>query len=323
MKKITIVGAGFSAAVLSALLNQHDLTIVDKGRGPGGRSSARRVDGVGVFDHGLQYVHPKHNEFQLFLDEHLSSHIHNWQGYFYEDGKQIEEDKIRYVGNTGNNDFVKHLLAKNTSYQKELASLKQNSSGWDLSFKDGSETSAHNVILTIPLEQCRVLLEPLKLAIQLEGGMQPIFSVMLALNTSSGIKGSGYVIHNNPIIGWCANESSKNRDNNNSNLELWSIQSTIDYAKNNYKHYREKKEAMLQEMIKAFADHFQLEQLDVHYQNIHGWLYAYNEQPKTEKYIWLPEIGLGICGDWMAGPKAENSWQSASLLAKAIMKDVT
>jgi renalase len=191
MKKITIVGAGFSAAVLSALLNQHDLTIVDKGRGPGGRSSARRVDGVGVFDHGLQYVHPKHNEFQLFLDEHLSSHIHNWQGYFYEDGKQMEEDKIRYVGNTGNNDFVKHLLAKNTSYQKELASLKQNSSGWDLSFKDGSEASAHNVILTIPLEQCRVLLEPLKLAIQLEGGMQPIFSVMLALNTSSGIKGSG------------------------------------------------------------------------------------------------------------------------------------
>ena len=101
MKKITIVGAGFSAAVLSTLLNQRDLTIIDKGRGPGGRSSARRVDGVGVFDHGLQYVHPKHNDFQLFLNQHLSNHIHNWQGHFYEDGKQMDEDKIRYVGNTG------------------------------------------------------------------------------------------------------------------------------------------------------------------------------------------------------------------------------
>ena len=40
-------------------------------------------------------------------------------------------------------------------------------------------------------------------------------------------------------------------------------------------------------------------------------------------YLQLPEIGLGSCGDWMTGSKAENSWQSASLLAKAIMKDVT
>jgi len=323
MKKITIIGAGFSAAVLSTLLVEHELSIFDKGRGPGGRSSARRVDGVGVFDHGLQYVHPKNSQFQLFLDQYLSDYIHNWLGSFYEDGNQVKQDKVRYVGNSGNNDFIKYLLAKNTSYQKELASLKKNNSGWNLLFKDGSEISAQNVILTTPLEQCRVLLEPLKLTLKLEGEMQPIFSVMLALNKSSGIQGSGYVISNNPIIGWCANESSKNRENNNSNLELWSIQSTVEYAKNNYKHYREKKEVMLQEMIKAFVNQFGLQQLDIHYQNIHGWLYAYNEQPKTEKYIWLPEIGLGICGDWMAGPKAENSWESASLLAKAIMKDVT
>jgi renalase len=323
MKKITIIGAGFSAAVLSTLLSEHELSIFDKGRGPGGRSSARRVDGVGVFDHGLQYVHPKKSQFQFFLDQHLSNHIHNWQGSFYENGNQVKKDKVRYVGNSGNNDFVKHLLAKNTSYQKELTSLKQNNSGWNLSFKDGSETSADNVILTIPLEQCRALLQPLNLAIKLEGGMQPIFSVMLALNKSSGIQGSGYVISNNPTIGWCANESSKDRENNNSNLELWSIQSTIEYAKHNYKHYREKKEAILQDMVKAFVDQFGLQQLDINYQNIHGWLYAYNEQPKTEKYIWLPEIGLGICGDWMAGPKAENSWESASLLAKAITEDGT
>ena len=54
MKKNTIiVGAGFSSAVLSKLLNSKNLLIFDKGRGPGGRSSTRRVENIGFFDHGL------------------------------------------------------------------------------------------------------------------------------------------------------------------------------------------------------------------------------------------------------------------------------
>ena len=40
------------------------------------------------------------------------------------------------------------------------------------------------------------------------------------------------------------------------------------------------------------------------------------------KYIWLPKLGLGICGDWMSGPKAENAWESSSLLFKAMTKDI-
>ena len=39
--KTILVGAGFSSAVLSRLIKNKNLIIIDKGRGPGGRSSTR------------------------------------------------------------------------------------------------------------------------------------------------------------------------------------------------------------------------------------------------------------------------------------------
>ena len=56
MENLVIIGAGFSAAVLTEYLKEMDPLIIDKGRGPGGRCSSRRVEDIGIFDHGLQYV---------------------------------------------------------------------------------------------------------------------------------------------------------------------------------------------------------------------------------------------------------------------------
>ena len=67
MNNIVILGAGFSTAVLCHYLNEKDVVIFEKARGPGGRSSTRKVDDVGVFYHGLQYISPKDKQFSEFL----------------------------------------------------------------------------------------------------------------------------------------------------------------------------------------------------------------------------------------------------------------
>ena len=125
MSKITIIGSGFSSAVLSKNLKEKDVLIFDKGRGPGGRSSTRRVEHVGVFDHGLQFISPKEKEFELFLKQHLTSFVKEWDGEFilFEDNKKIEKKK--YIGKSGNNDFVKKLIRSNAHYQKELLSIEK------------------------------------------------------------------------------------------------------------------------------------------------------------------------------------------------------
>ena len=64
MNKTVIIGSGFSSAVLTKVLDQNsNLLIFDKSRGPGGRSSTRRVEHIGLFDHGLQYISPTIKEF--------------------------------------------------------------------------------------------------------------------------------------------------------------------------------------------------------------------------------------------------------------------
>jgi len=88
MKQIAIISAGFSSAVLCHYLSEKDITIFEKARGPGGRSSTRKVDGVGVFDHGLQYISPKSSEFLEFVKELKS--VKRWDGDFVEiDGKML------------------------------------------------------------------------------------------------------------------------------------------------------------------------------------------------------------------------------------------
>ena len=57
---IAIVGAGIAGlSCADALTNMgHDVILLDKGRGPGGRMSTRRMDtplGQVAFDHGAQY----------------------------------------------------------------------------------------------------------------------------------------------------------------------------------------------------------------------------------------------------------------------------
>jgi len=321
MKKIIIVGAGFSSAVLSSFFKNQDISIYDKGRGPGGRCSTRRVDKVGFFDHGLQFISPKNNNFLLFLNINLKKYITNWEGNFFKDNELLEK-KIRWIGKDGNNDFVRNLLHANVYFNKELCKLYRNEKQWNLEFKDGTKEITNLLILTLPLEQCKKLIQSLNLNLILDGKMEPTLSAMLAFKEKTYINGSGYTLTKNNILGWCANESSKGREKNNKNLELWSIQSTSSYAKKNHQYYKEKKNEILKEMIDAFVKHFKLENKEIVYKNIHGWSYAQNNNPKTSKYIWLPKLRLGICGDWMSGPKAENAWESSSLLFKAMAKDM-
>ena len=51
---------------------------------------------------------------------------------------------------------------------------------------------------------------------------------------------------------------------------------------------------------------------------IHGWKYSYNRNKTKFKSYWDNNIGFGLCGDWLIGPKVESAWLSACDLAKKI-----
>ena len=124
----------------------------------------------------------------------------------------------------------------------------------------------------------------------------------------------------NSILSWVANESSKLREVNNPNLELWTLQSSLIFAQKNIQEYRLKKEQIMDLMINEFMSIFNIKNINIVHKDIHGWLYAYKLEKFENDFFWDQEINLGICGDWMCGSTAESAWRSATGLADQINK---
>ncbi len=318
MNKIAIIGAGFSASVLSYYLNEKDIIVFDKARGPGGRSSTRKVDGVGAFDHGLQYIAPKNKEFLEYI-QNLKL-VKKWEGDFvdFENKKLLPENK-KFIGVHGNNDFIKsNLNLEYCKFAHKVDKIEHLGSYWNLTTDTGEQYKAETVILTLPQMQAYELIQDLNINFPIkENYMKPCFSLMLAVKNNELFKSSGYVINHSKIISWCANESSKEREQNNKELTLLTIQSHEEYGFKNFKQYKENKEEILNEMLEEFLKIFKLKNEDVVHQNIHGWLYAFCDDV-TSPIFWDKKINLGITGDWLSGGRAENAWNNAKMLAQTI-----
>ncbi len=78
MSTYCVIGSGISGATISNLLNKkHSVDLYDKARGPGGRSSFKRLDKKIGFDHGVQYISPKSDEFKKFTTKLLAKKFIN------------------------------------------------------------------------------------------------------------------------------------------------------------------------------------------------------------------------------------------------------
>jgi hypothetical protein len=53
----------------------------------------------------------------------------------------------------------------------------------------------------------------------------------------------------------------------------------------------------------------------------HRWRYALSAGT-GDGALWNPDIGLGVCGDWLLGPRVECAWLSGRLLAQARIRPI-
>ena len=94
MSSYCVIGSGISGATIANLLSKkNSVHIYDKARGPGGRSSFKRLNKSKGFDHGAQYISLKSIQFKKFitnLRKKKNSKKMDWQTYFF---KQIKKRK--------------------------------------------------------------------------------------------------------------------------------------------------------------------------------------------------------------------------------------
>ena len=320
MKSIAIIGAGFSAATLSYLIKK-DLDFYEKSRGAGGRCSTRRVENVGLFDHGLQYIKSSNSEFKKMLNDYSI-----WKGNFkiFENNQlKNDDDKERIIHENGNNLLVKTLFKnKNIFVNKELIMIEKKTDHLQLTFKDGTQEQYKTVIITAPYQQAYNLTKQFteNFFSNLNFSMQPNLTVMVAFNKSLKLDLSAITFENDDVLGFAANENTKKKNLINKDLELWTIQSSVKYALKNIKEYRNNRQVLIDEILKNFSNKLKINMSkeQIHYSDIHGWLYAYNLNSTTPNCYWDKNLRLGICGDWFSGGNAESAFMNAKKLASLI-----
>ena len=320
MKDIAIIGTGFSAATLSYFIKK-DLDFYEKSRGAGGRCSTRRVEDVGLFDHGLQYIKNPNPEFKEILSD-----CSIWKGNFkiFENNQlKNDADKERIIHENGNNLLVKNLFKnKNIFINKELKSIEKKSDHLQLIFKDETQEQYKTVVITAPFQQAYNLTKQFteNFFSNFNFSMQPNLTVMVAFNKSLKLDLSAITFENDDVLGFAANENTKKKNLINKDLELWTIQSSLKYAVKNIKEYRNNKQFLIDEILKNFSNKLKINisNEQIHYSDIHGWLYAYNLNTSSPNCYWDSHLRLGICGDWFSGGNAENAFFNAKKLANLI-----
>ena len=321
MSDYCVIGSGISGATIANLLNKKfQVNLFDKGRGPGGRASFKRIKGQIGFDHGTQYFSPKTIEFKKFANRLIKIKIlKKWSGnHIFLNSKKKENKKhIKIIGKKGNNDICKFLLKKvKCFYQSEVKKIYYKNKLWFLLFTDGKIRTYKRVILTCPFPQLKKLSEKFinNKFIKRKLKMDANITVMIAIKKNK--KSPSSFLFDDPVLGWAGNENTKKRFK--SKYDLWTLQSTFKWANKNI----DKNKKNLKKNSKILIDKFfkltKIKKTKVIYSINHGWKYSSNSKPLKIRSYWDPQKKIGVCADWFIGPRLESGWISAHDLFKKI-----
>jgi predicted NAD/FAD-dependent oxidoreductase len=163
VKSCLVIGAGIAGLTAARKLQAAGLevTVLDKGRGVGGRLATRRIDD-GVFDHGAQFVTVRSERFSAMMGEMLEKGaIYEWCRGIGTLAAPIEGDgHPRYQG-TGGMTAIPKFLAKglDVRIRHRVVHLKQVERKWEAHLEAGQVFTADALISTAPIPQALDLLD--------------------------------------------------------------------------------------------------------------------------------------------------------------------
>ena len=314
-----VLGSGISGSTIANLLSKkYSVHVFDKAKGPGGRSSNKRIKNNLSFDHGVQYISPKSRLFTKYIQKLYKNRIlKSWDDNHLDFTFEKKPFSTKYIGRKANNDLVKYNLKNiKQSFASAIEKIDFKKYFWEITLKNKSKHQFKSLIITCPFPQLKKLANNYldKNILKLKVQMQPNITVMIAFKNQKNVPISS-IKFNDDILAWAANENSKKRFK--SNLNLWTLQATLKWSKKTINKYKIDKSIMSQ-LITRFIKLTGFEKKKIIFKKIHGWKYSYNYKKTPYLSIWNKKINLGVCGDWLNGPKVENAWLSANDLAKKI-----
>lgn len=279
----------------------HSSVLFDKGRGPGGRMSTRRMStplGEASFDHGAQYF--------TVRDPAFIARVALWA----EAGQVAPWPPAgddAWVGMPSMNTPIRAMADEcDVRWNTPIDTLYYDGQ-WRL---EGDVFDA--VILSIPAEQVPTLAceHDASIADAARSAVSdPCWAVMAAFDSPLPIDSDR--LTNLGILGSAVRNSTKP---GRTGPEAWVLQATAEWSR---EHLEDQPAIIEQALLAALGAHIGTDQMKAIATSAHRWRYA-KATALDRGAIWNAEIKLGACGDWLMGPRVEAAWLSGQRLAMQI-----
>ena len=309
-----VIGAGLAGIACARRLAAAGLTVtvIDKGRGIGGRMATRRVStaaGEVRFDHGAQYLTARDPGFAAAM-EALTA-----QGAAarWEDGAA----EAHHTGLPGMSGLVRALaegLPERLAVRQgvEATVLTPEASGWRVDTASGP-LSAARVVSTVPAPQAARLIGPAHpLAAALEGvRMAPCLTLMAAFPEGSPRPFRTARSSDHPLA-WIAEDSSK--PGRPRGAVTWVAQAGPAWST---AHLEAERETIAARMLPLLAERIAVDPGAALHAAAQRWRYASVAVPLGRPF--LRHEGLWLGGDWCLAARAEAAWLSGTAIAEDLL----
>lgn len=337
-----VIGAGLAGLAAARRLEAagHEVTVFDKARGPGGRSSLRRV-GDHAFDHGAQWFRVRTERFARHLEEALASGVvQPWEGRCVRldaDGNAVPErsprserpfpgeepceghrfDGRRFVGVPGMNALAKDWAAEvRLRLETRVQRVGRSEAGFRLVADRGDDLGTFDrLVVALPSEQAAALAPGPGLAGRARAvAFHPCQAVLLGFPgvVPAAFDGAKVV---DGRLGWVARNDSKP---GRGDASSWVLHGAPDYS-------RESFDAPAERVIAELRDAFQ-RLLDTPLptpvvSDHHRWRYALARPGERDGFLADPEVpGCVLVGDWTLGANVEAAVLSGEVGATHLLE---
>ena len=309
--KIAIVGAGMAGLSCAEALAGAGaaVTLFDKGRGPGGRMSTRRLEtpaGDAMFDFGAQYFTARDPGFLAQIDA--------WRVQGVAARWPLAGDDA-WVGTPAMNAPLRALAERHDArFSHRVEGLVRTDDGWRVLGADFTADAFDAVALAIPAEQAAPILslhafDLAQAALRVRS--QPCWTLMAAFADPLPLPP---VLRDRGAIAWAARNNARP---GRQGPESWVVQAGPQWST---LHLEQSAETAGAHLLAALADAAGTALPAPIAQSTHRWRYALSAGTDLG-VLWSRPARIGACGDWLLGPRVECAWLSGQALAARILTD--
>jgi len=319
MPSTLLIGAGISGLTAARELTKkgHTVTVLDKGRGVGGRLATRRIDQSRV-DHGAQYFTAQSTEFQVFVKTLLLEGIAGiWPV------TDSVDAPLHYVGDNGMSAIAKYMAQPvNVKTGERVIRLEkithEEGNGWRAICESGNTFEASNLLITIPAPQVLTLLrdgnigaDEVDMAALDAIRYAPCIVVMAVLNKPSHIPSPGAARPTQSPVAWVADNYQKGISPNQTSV---TIQADAAFSQT---HFEEDPMTVGQILLDQLTD--LIPPADILTYQVHRWRYSITEVRHPEPFLAAnTPAPLLFGGDGFGPGKVEGAFLSGLAMANSV-----